>query len=94
LAEVAHRQTNHEGNVIERLDAICTSIGSKFFIFSLCPAKVISVDMLFFAYLSFRDTGEQLGEVWKLRLESTKDPLLDSVDMLESNWRLVRDVLQ
>jgi hypothetical protein len=26
--------------------------------------------------------------------KSAKDPLLDSVDVLESNWRLVRDVLQ
>jgi hypothetical protein len=30
----------------------------------------------------------------KLRLECAKDPLLDSVDILESNWRIVRDVLQ
>jgi hypothetical protein len=45
--------------------------------------------MLFLAYFYFRDAAEQLGEVWKLRLESAKDPLLDSVDVLESNWRLV-----
>jgi hypothetical protein len=41
----------------------------------------------------FCDASEQLGEVWKLWLESAKDPLLDAVDVLESNWRLVRDVL-
>jgi hypothetical protein len=50
--------------------------------------------MLFLAYLCFRDAAEQLGEVWKLQLESAKDTLLDSVDVLESNWRLARDVLQ
>jgi hypothetical protein len=44
--------------------------------------------------LYFRDVAEQLGEVMKLRLECTKDPLLDSVDVLESNWRIVRDILQ
>jgi hypothetical protein len=94
LAKVAQKQSNHEGVVVERLDAICMSVGSKFFVLSLCLAKFISVDMLFSAYLCFRDAAEQLGEVWKLWLESDKDPLLDSVDILESNWRLARDVLQ
>jgi hypothetical protein len=46
------------------------------------------------AYLFFHDAAEQLGEVMKLRLECAKDPLLDSVDVLELNWRIVRDVLQ
>jgi hypothetical protein len=50
--------------------------------------------MLSLAYLCFYDAAEKLGEVWKLQLESAKDPLLDSVDVLESNWRLARDVLQ
>jgi Skp family chaperone for outer membrane proteins len=63
LAEVAKKQSNHEGAVVERLDAISTSVGSKFFILSLCLAKVISVDMLFLAYLYFCDAAEQLGEV-------------------------------
>jgi hypothetical protein len=39
--------------------------------------------MLLSAYLYFCDAAEQLGEVMKLCLESTKDPLLDSVDVLE-----------
>jgi hypothetical protein len=47
LAEITQKQSNCEGAVIERLDAICTSVGSKFFILSLCLAKVVSVDMLF-----------------------------------------------
>jgi hypothetical protein len=61
------------------------SVGSNFFVLYLCPAKAISVNMLFLAYLYFREVVEQLGEVWKLQLESAKDPLLDSVDVLESN---------
>jgi hypothetical protein len=44
--------------------------------------------MLLFAYLYFCDAAEKLGEVWKLRLESAKDPLLDAVEVLESNWRI------
>jgi biopolymer transport protein ExbB/TolQ len=32
LAEIAQKQSNREGTGIERLDAICTSVGSKFFI--------------------------------------------------------------
>jgi hypothetical protein len=94
LAEVAQKQFNREGAVIERLDAICTSVGSKFLVLSLCLANIISVDMIFLAYLYFRDAAEQVGEVWKLRLESAKEPLLDSVDVLESKWRLVQDVVQ
>jgi hypothetical protein len=50
--------------------------------------------MLLLAYLDFREVAEQLGEVVKLRPECAKDSLLDSVDVLESNWRIVRDILQ
>jgi hypothetical protein len=32
LDEIAQRQSNREGAVIERIDAICTSVGSKFFV--------------------------------------------------------------
>jgi hypothetical protein len=44
--------------------------------------------------LYFYDAAEKLGEVWKLRRGNSKDPLLDAVDVLESNWKLSRDVLQ
>jgi hypothetical protein len=44
--------------------------------------------------LYFCDAAEKLGEVWRLRQGNSKDPLLDTVDMLESNWKLSRDVLQ
>jgi hypothetical protein len=61
LAEIAQKQSHHEGAVVELLDAICTFVGSKFFVLSLCLAKVISVDMLFLAYLYFCDAAEQLA---------------------------------
>jgi hypothetical protein len=44
--------------------------------------------------LYFYDAVEKLREVWRLRQGNSKDPLLDTVDMLESNWKLTRDVLQ
>jgi hypothetical protein len=94
LAEVAQKQATLEGAVIERLDAIVASIGSKFFDLPLYPATVLPVNMLLLAYLYFHDAAEQIGEVMKLRLECAKDPLLDSIDVLESNWQIVRDVLQ
>jgi hypothetical protein len=50
--------------------------------------------MLCLSYLYFCDAAEKLGEVWKVRQGSAKDPLLDVVDVLESNWRLAQDVLQ
>jgi hypothetical protein len=42
----------------------------------------------------FHDATKQLGEIIKLHLDSAKDPLLDTVDVLESNWKNVRHVLQ
>jgi hypothetical protein len=63
LAEATQKQSKHEEAVVERLDAICTSMGSKFDALYFCPAKVISVDMLFLAHLYSRDAAEQLGEV-------------------------------
>jgi hypothetical protein len=94
LAEAAQKQTKREQAVVERLDAICTSVGSKYFALSFCFAELMSIDMLLLAYLYFCDAAEKLGEVWKLRQESVEDPLLDAVDVLESNWKLARDVLQ
>jgi hypothetical protein len=44
--------------------------------------------------LYFCDAAEKLGEVWRLRQGNSEDPLLDSADVLESNWKLARDVLQ
>jgi hypothetical protein len=93
LAEVAKKQANHEGAIVERLDAIFASVGSKFFDLPLYPTTLVRVDMLLLAYLYFRDAAEQLGEVMKFHLECAKDPLLDSVDVLESNWRIVGDAL-
>jgi hypothetical protein len=44
--------------------------------------------------LYFCDAAEKLGELWRLQQGNSEDPLLDSVDVLESNWKLARDVLQ
>jgi hypothetical protein len=48
---------------------------------------------LFFTSCVLRDAAEQLGEIIKLCMDSAKDPLLDIVGVLESNWRNVRNVL-
>jgi hypothetical protein len=44
--------------------------------------------------LRFCDAAEKLGESWRLREATPKDPVLALVDVLESNWRLARDILQ
>jgi hypothetical protein len=94
LSEVAKKQAARNRAVVEQLDAIVASVGSKFFGLPLYPAILVFVDILLLAFSYFRDAAEQLGEVMKLCLECAKDPLLDSVDVLESNWRIVRDILQ
>jgi hypothetical protein len=38
--------------------------------------------------------AEKIGVSWKLRQPDTEDPLLAAVDLLESNWKLVQEVLQ
>jgi hypothetical protein len=38
--------------------------------------------------------AEKIGESWKLRQPNTEDLLLAAVDLLESNWKLVQNVLQ
>jgi hypothetical protein len=77
LAEATQKQARREQAVVERLDEICMSVGSMCFVLSLCLAKVTSVDMLCLAYLYFCNAAEKIGEVWKLRQESAKDPLLE-----------------
>jgi hypothetical protein len=42
----------------------------------------------------FHGATEQLGEIIKLHLDSAKDPLQDTVGVLESNWKNVRNILQ
>jgi hypothetical protein len=39
-------------------------------------------------------TIEKIGESWKFREPNTEDPLLATVDLLESNWKLIQNVLQ
>jgi hypothetical protein len=43
---------------------------------------------------SFYGTTEKIGVSWKIRQPDAADPLLAVVDLLESNWKLVQDVLQ
>jgi hypothetical protein len=81
--------------VVERLDKISTSVGSKSFILPLdICLKFHFADMFFLSYLYLCDAIEKLGEVWRLWQENSKDPLLDAVDVLESKWKLARDFLQ
>jgi hypothetical protein len=45
-------------------------------------------------WLLFHYAAKQLGEVIRLHEGEAKDPLLDSVGLLDSNYRNVRNVLQ
>jgi hypothetical protein len=38
--------------------------------------------------------AEKIGESWKLRQPNAEDSLMAAADLLESNWRLVQNVLQ
>jgi hypothetical protein len=45
-------------------------------------------------YLCLYDATEKIGEFWRLRQASSEDPLLDALDVLESNWKLAQNILQ
>jgi predicted Holliday junction resolvase-like endonuclease len=91
LAEVAQKQAKREEDVVKQLDGILTSVGSKFSPYCcLLPFLVLVFDFNF----DFPNAAEQLGEIIKLHLDCAKDPLLDTVGVLESNWKNVRNILQ
>jgi hypothetical protein len=57
--------------------------------------------MLLFAHIfllslafSFCGTAEKIGVPSKLQQPDTEDPLVAAVDLLESNWTLIQEVLQ
>jgi hypothetical protein len=72
---------------------------------SLLAVSVVSL-LFLDTYLSFHlltcvclfclclyGTIEKIGESWRLRQPNSEDPLLAAVDVLESNWRLVQNIL-
>jgi hypothetical protein len=91
LAKVAQKQAKCEEDVVKRLDGILTSVGSKFFPYCCLLSVYWPVLTLI---VNFYDAAEQLGDIIKLHLDSAKDPLLDTVGVLESNWKNVRKILQ
>jgi hypothetical protein len=94
LAEDSQRQAKREEDIVQRIDVIITSIGSKFSLAFVFYSLYLSVNMPLLNNFVFCDAAEQLGEIIKLHLDSPKDPLLYTVSVLESNWRNVRNVLQ
>jgi hypothetical protein len=48
----------------------------------------------FLSIFPFCGAAEKIGASWKLRQPDTEDPLLAAVDLLESNWKIVQEVLQ
>jgi hypothetical protein len=47
-----------------------------------------------FSCLFLCGAAEKIRVSWKIRQLDAEDPLLATVDLLESNWKLVQDVLQ
>jgi hypothetical protein len=78
---------------VKRLNDILMSVGSKYSLTFVFSCFIFVCRHTFFTSCVFRDAAEQLGEIIKLCLDSAKDPLLDTVGVLESNWRNVRNVL-
>jgi hypothetical protein len=52
-------------------------------------ADIFSLSLAFF----FCGAAEKVGVSLKLRQPDTKEPLLAAVDLLESNWTLVQELL-
>jgi hypothetical protein len=58
-------------------------------------AQICIADILFaFFGLFLCGAAEKIRVSWKLWQPNTEDPLLAAIDLLESNWKLVQEVLQ
>jgi hypothetical protein len=49
-------------------------------------------EAIYFFRSFFCGAAEKIGEFWRLPQLNTEDPLMASVDLLESNWKLALDV--
>jgi hypothetical protein len=96
LAEAQKKQAKWEQSVAERLDKISVSVGSKCRI-TVFLDTYLGFHLLICVYsfcLCLCGTAKKIGESWRLRQPNFEDPLLAVVDVLESNWRLVQNILQ
>jgi hypothetical protein len=90
LAKIGQEQSKHEETAAERLNPLSTSFGSKCFLpLILCFSLCINVMTLI-----FHDAIEQIGEIFKLHEDKAEDPLFDAIEVLESNCKNARNVLQ
>jgi hypothetical protein len=95
LSESQRKQAEREQSIAKRLDKISILVGSKYHIAPLEYLVMLSfADVCLLICLYLCGTAEKIGESWKLRQPNTEDPLLAVVDLLESNWKLVQNVLQ
>jgi hypothetical protein len=96
LSDAEQKRLQREWSIAERVDSILVAVGSKY-----CAVSswfIYSSLLLLIAIYFFRSflygVAEKIGESWKLRQPNAKDPLMALVDLLESNWKLVHDVLR
>jgi hypothetical protein len=95
LAESQQRKAEREQSIAKHLDKISVLIGSKCRFAPLEYLLMLSfADICLLICLCLCGAAEKIGESWKLHQPNTKDPLLAAVDLLESNWKLVQNVLQ
>jgi Fe2+ transport system protein B len=92
LAKISKKQSQREEAVAKRIDDLLTTFGIKYRL--ILSSLILSLLFVCSQWLLFCDAVEQLGEVIRLCAGEAKDPLLDVVGLLESNYRNVRNVLQ
>jgi hypothetical protein len=96
LSDADQKRVQRERAIAERLDKISILVGSKWHVVLFwLLAQICIADILFaFFGLFLCGAAEKIGVSWKLWQPDTEDPLLAVVDFLESNWKLVQEVLQ
>jgi hypothetical protein len=94
LSDAEQKRLQRERSIAERLDSILVAGGGKCCVVSSWLSN--SSLLLWIAIYFFRSflcgATEKVGEFWKLPQPNAEDPLMASVDLLESNWKLVHDV--
>jgi hypothetical protein len=96
LSDADQKRVQRERAIAEQLDKISVLVGSKCCVCLFWLLAQICIADILFAFFGLFLYGavEKIGVSWKLWQPDTEDPLLAVVDFLESNWKLVQEVLQ
>jgi hypothetical protein len=92
LNDTKQKQLRREWSIAERLNNISAAGGGKYFPHGLFARACLLRVAIYFFRSFLCGAPEKIGEFWRLPQLNAEDPLMASVDLLESNWKFALDV--